>query len=137
MSGKVILIADDDPTDVLFLRRALTDCSNPCVVFDVADGQEAIDYLAGRGKYADRAAYPVPGQLFLDLKMPRVSGLEVLEWLRQQPHSAQLPVVIVSGSHLPDDVQRAKRLGADYLVKPLEYEELREMVCQYCRKGYA
>ena len=126
-----ILIADDDPTDVFFLRRALTECCEPCVVFDVGDGQEAIDYLAGHGKYADRSAHPFPRQLFLDLKMPRVTGLEVLEWLRRQSDTSQLGVVMTSGSQLPEDVERAERLGADYLVKPLEYEDLRKLVCQY------
>ena len=129
----IILIADDDESDVFFLREALKDACPGCTVFDVGDGQEATDYLTGKGKYADRQAHPVPTHIFLDIKMPRRTGLEVLRWLRTQRELGQIPVAMLSGSQLEADVRQARALGAEYLVKPVDYRTLREMIAAYFR----
>ena len=137
MSGEVILIADDDSADVYFLRQALKERFPDCAFFDVGDGEEAIDYLAGRGKYADRQAYPLPTQVFLDIKMPKRSGFEVLSWLRAQEGMGRLQVTVISGSSLPNDENKARSMGADFYVKPIDYEGLQRIILDYCRRhGY-
>ena len=125
------MIADDDASDVFFLREALKESCPSCRVFDVSDGQQAMDYLLGRNEFSDRARHPLPTDLFLDIKMPRRTGLEVLRWLRSQKDLGQIPVAILSGSKLDKDVNLALSLGAVYLVKPVDYGELRRMISDY------
>lgn len=135
MIDKVVLIADDDEGDVFFLIKALKEARPGIFVAAVADGQQAINYLAGHGKYADRTASPFPAHMFLDLKMPFVSGLEVLQWLRRQPQEiSQLPVTVLTGSALGSDIEKVRSLGADYMVKPVEYAALRDMVRQFAQR---
>lgn len=124
-----ILLVEDDSNDVLLIRRAFrkSDVVNPIQV--VGDGEEAIAYLSGRGPYADRERYPLPVLLLLDLKLPRKSGFEVLEWLRQQPGLKRLPVAVLTSSDETPDINRAYDLGANsYLVKPVRFEGLLRMV---------
>jgi CheY-like chemotaxis protein len=124
-----ILLAEDDENDRFFIRRALarSGLGNPLVA--VRDGVEAVDYLAGIGSYADRASHPLPSLLLLDLKMPRMSGFDVLVWLATRPDFDELPVVVLSSSTLDSDIKRARELGADdYQVKPQEFERLVEML---------
>ena len=124
-----ILLVEDDSNDVLLIQRAFrkSDVANPIQV--VGDGEEAIAYLSGRGPYADRERYPLPVLLLLDLKLPRKSGFEVLEWLRQQPGLKRLPVAVLTSSAETPDINRAYDLGANsYLVKPVRFEGLLRMV---------
>jgi CheY-like chemotaxis protein len=138
MSIRVILIADDDAADVYFLTRALQEILPCFLVRSVADGKQAIDYLAGNGDYSDRTASPFPAHMFLDLKMPLISGLEVLQWLRAQPPEiGQLPVTVLSGSELASDIERVKDLDADYIVKPIEYSALRALVTEFKKRFFA
>ena len=124
-----ILLAEDDPNDVLLLRRAFRGAGLPEPELVVSDGEEAIAYLEGTGSFADRERYPLPALLLLDLKLPRRSGLEVLEWVRRHAGLSRLPVVILTSSRQPADVDRAYDLRANsYLVKPASLEALREMV---------
>lgn len=133
MSAPVILICDDDDDDVFFLKKALLECNPGLRVLAVADGEEGIDYFCGRGKFADRAAYPLPDHAFLDIKMPRRSGIEVLRWLRGQPRIGQIPVTVLSGSAIPEDISSAHALAADYITKPVEYAVLLEVAERFCR----
>jgi DNA-binding response OmpR family regulator len=81
--------------------------------------------LLGEANYADRARFPVPALVLLDLKMPKVDGFDVLAWLRTRPELESLPVVVLSSSSREDDIQRARTLGAaDYRVKPADFDEL-------------
>jgi CheY-like chemotaxis protein len=124
-----ILLIEDDPNDVLFLKRALkkNEIHNP--VCALPDGDEAIDYLSGNGKYADRIAHPFPKVIILDLKMPRKSGLEVLEWLGEHPQYRVIPTIVLTSSKLNEDVVRAYGLGANsYMVKPSNFDDLRVMM---------
>ena len=100
------------------------------------DGEEVLKYLKGEGPYADRAKYPEPCVLLLDIKMPRLTGHQVLEWLRQQPEwRDKLPVVAISSSDLPIDVKPAFELGIrDYLVKPFRFDKLVELMCAFKRR---
>ncbi|MEO8429788.1 MAG: response regulator, partial [Verrucomicrobiota bacterium] len=122
-----ILQVEDDTNDVFFFQRAMkkVGVTNPIQV--ASDGQQAIDYLKGVGKYADRETYPLPCLVLLDLKLPYVMGLEVLRWIRQQPGAARV-VVVLSASGQETDVATAYYLGANgYLVKPPETSKLEDM----------
>jgi CheY-like chemotaxis protein len=125
----VLLLVEDDPDHVLLIQRALAKANlvNPMRI--VRDGEEAIAYLSGQGPYADRSRYPLPSLILLDLKLPRKSGLEVLEWIRSEPSVRNLPVVALTSSSEAADMQKAYALGVNsYLVKPLGFEDLLEMV---------
>ncbi len=114
-----ILQIEDDEHDVFFLKRAFQDAAITNPLHVVHDGQEAIDYLSGAGKFADRRRYPLPGLVLLDLKLPRRDGLEVLQWLKNDPCLACLPVIMFSSSAHPEDLDQAYRLGVNaFVVKP-------------------
>ena len=126
---KRVLIAEDDPSDVSLLQRAFNAAGVPASLHFVRDGQEAIDYLGGEANYADRTAYPLPDLMLLDLKMPRLNGFDVLQWLRQQPGLKRLLVTILTSSDQARDIDRAYDLGANsYLLKPHGSGELAELV---------
>jgi CheY-like chemotaxis protein len=126
MAGNgTVLLADDSEDDVLLMRCAFSRAGfdNPIAVAE--DGQELIDYLRGEGRYADRETFPIPILILLDVKLPRVDGLGVLRWLRQQPQFRELPVVTVSGSAEETLEPRARALGArSHLRKPVAFREL-------------
>jgi CheY-like chemotaxis protein len=120
-----ILFVDDDPNWVDLLRVAFDRAGIPNPVQGVPDGPEAISYLSGEGRYADRAAHPLPELVLLDLRLPGMRGFEVLQWIRRQPGLAELAVVVVTGMEAPGDAQRAQELGATgFLAKPFSLEEL-------------
>jgi len=126
---ETILVAEDDSADAFFLKRAFSKVGVPTSLHFVRDGQEVLDYLFGEGQFADRQAYPGPDLLLLDLKMPRVDGFQVLDWVRRQPRLKRLPVIIFSSSPLDKDINRAYDLGANsYLVKPHSTEDLVALV---------
>jgi CheY-like chemotaxis protein len=125
----VILLVEDDPNDIILIKRAFekANITNPLQV--VEDGEEAISYLAGKGRYGDRVKYPLPMLLLLDLKLPRKSGHEVLEWIRRQPILKRLTVVVLTSSQQDSDINKAYDFGANsYLVKPVTFDALVEMV---------
>ena len=127
-----ILLAEDDPNDVLLIQRAFAKAGLKDVLKIVRDGEQAIDYLSGRGVYADRERYPLPYLLLLDLKMPGTDGFEVLQWLRGEPELRRLLVVVLTSSNLQADVDRAYELGANsYLVKPVEFEEMVNLIQRF------
>jgi CheY-like chemotaxis protein len=129
-----ILVAEDDPTDAYFFERAFRRAGLPVALHFVSDGQEVRDYLQGAGYFADRARYPLPQVVLLDLHMPRMDGFEVLDWIRHQPQLAKLEVVIFSSSEAARDMNRAHRLGANfYMVKPHSMEELMALVGTFKR----
>jgi CheY-like chemotaxis protein len=125
---KAILHVDDDPNDVFLLEHAMhkAGIANPMHV--VTDGREAIDYLKGRGKFADRQRFPLPHLVLLDLKLPHVMGLDVLKWIRKESGLA-LVVVMLTASAEEADIATAYRLGVNaFLTKPSEANKLVEMM---------
>lgn len=123
-----IFQVEDEESDVFLMQRVFQKAgiTNPIRV--ATDGQMAIDYLSGKGDFADRDKNPLPSLVLLDLKLPRRSGLEVLEWIRKQPELKSLVVVIFSSSVQPADLKRAYELGANsYIQKPAELDRSLEI----------
>jgi len=127
-----ILLAEDDPNDTLLIKRAFQKAALGELLKTVTNGEQAISYLRGEGRYADRARYPMPFLLLLDLKMPGTNGFEVLQWIRSQSDLKRLLVVVLTSSNLQADVDRAYDLGANsYLVKPVEFNEMVNMIQRF------
>jgi CheY-like chemotaxis protein len=122
--NRTILIVEDEESDVLLMRLAMKKVGvvNPIQI--VSHGQEALEYLQGTGKFGSRVEFPMPSLVLLDLKLPGLSGLEVLEWLRRQPQFQSLIVIMLSSSKEPKDIQAAYRAGANaYVAKPPSVEK--------------
>ena len=130
MSGRsAILVAEDDVNDAFFLERALAQMGVQVPARFVKTGRETIDYLQGNPPFNQRTENPPPGLLVLDLKMPFVSGFEVLEWVRHDAQWHHMPVVVLSGSEAPEDIKRAYSLGANaYLSKPHRAADLCQLM---------
>ncbi|MGH7870639.1 MAG: response regulator [Candidatus Binatia bacterium] len=126
--NRTLLLVEDNEDDVFLMKRALRDAhvTNPLCV--VEDGQEAVDYLGGSGKFADRENYPLPAVVFLYLKLPYISGHDVLAWIRQQKPLESLVVIVLTSSNEASDLSRCYSLGANsYLVKPPTPEQLEDL----------
>jgi CheY-like chemotaxis protein len=124
-----VLHVDDDPNDSALLLNASRKAKVNFNIETIPDGEQAIAYLSGQGAYRDQAQHQIPSLILLDLKMPRATGFEILRWIRQHPELNQLPVIVLSGSELQEDIRRAYAEGANsYLVKPLGFEALVNMV---------
>jgi len=134
----VILVVEDREDDILLLRTALhkANLSNP--VHFVRDGEEAVAYLRGEGTYANRAEHPLPDLMLLDLKLPRMDGFEVLQWVRRQEGIRALPIVVLTSSERIQDVNRAYELGANsFFVKEIDFENfvvLNQLLNRYWMK---
>lgn len=129
MSSNTLLLVEDDSNDVILIRRAFKKAQFAIRIQMVHDGEQAINYLCGDDQYADRIAYPLPNLILLDLKLPRKSGFEVLQWVRQQPLLRRIPVIVLTSSKESPDINQAYDLGANsYLVKPVEFNSLVDLI---------
>src|SRR5688572_1167644 len=127
-TARAMLLVEDNEDDVFLMKRALDAAGIVNPLFIAEDGQEAIDYLSGEGKFQDRLAHPIPTLIFLDLKLPLIKGLEVLAWIRKQPLFESIVVIVLTSSNEPADLKRAYALGANsYVVKPPTATQLLEM----------
>jgi CheY-like chemotaxis protein len=124
-----ILIAEDNENDAIILERALRKAGFLNPFFVCRDGAEVLAYLRGEGEFNDRLKFPFPRVLITDLKMPRLSGLEVLKWLYEHPNCNLIPKIVLTASKHSSDIQEAYKLGANsYFVKPGSYEQLTRML---------
>ena len=124
---RTILLVEDEEGDVFFMRQAMQKAGVLDSLQVASDGRQAIDYLKGNGKFANREEFPLPCLVLLDLKLPRVMGLDVLKWIREQPEVATI-VVILTSSQEQADIATAYRLGANgYLVKPSDVSQLTDL----------
>lgn len=125
MSRPAVLLVEDDDSDVLFMRRAWQKAGYTVPLVAIGDGEKAVAYLSGNAPYSDRAQYPFPTLVLLDLKIPLLPGLDVLRWIRENPGLRNLRVAVLTSSEEPADVARARELGvSDYIVKPTGFAQL-------------
>jgi CheY-like chemotaxis protein len=131
MSGLVeVLLADDNPADAELIMLCLGEDIVGHIHL-VHDGEEALDFLLCRGSYAKRSLEAPPSLIVLDIKLPKVSGLEVLEQIKRDPRTRAIPAVLLTSSRLEEEVARAYQLGANsYVQKPVEFERFRQIVRQ-------
>ena len=124
-----ILLVEDDPRDADLTVRALRKHNLANKLHVVEDGAEALDFIYCRGKYAGRDVNSQPKVVFLDLKLPKVSGLEVLRQFKEDEKTRWIPVVIVTSSREDPDIKQAYALGANsYVVKPVDFEKFQEAI---------
>lgn len=127
-----VLIVENDPNDVLLIKRAFRRAELDIPIQVVKSGEEAIDYLSGAPPFDERQLFPLPVMLVVDLKMPRVSGFDVITWVRAQPKLKRLPIVVLTSSRDATDVERAYEAGASsYLVKPVAFDALQKMLTTF------
>lgn len=125
---RVILLAEDREDDIILITKAFQKAGLKYPLFVVRDGEETISYLEGMGKFANRAEYPLPDLLLLDIKMPGTDGFEVLRWIRSQPGFGNLRVLILTSSLDTQDVNKGYALGANsFMVKPFDFENTKEL----------
>jgi len=130
-SQQTVLYVEDSADDFTLLKLVSQKCGTPFALQHAEDGEKAVAYLSGAGAYADREEYPFPDLVLLDLKMPRLDGFEVLQWIRENPETRTLPVVVLAGSSFRADIRRALELGANsYASKPSRFEELQVLIDQ-------
>ena len=130
-ASPTVLYVEDNADDFLLLKLASRKCGTPFSLQHVDDGDKAIAYLSGTGAYADREEHPFPDLVLLDLRLPRLDGFEVLQWIRTNPATRTLPVVVLAGSAFRADIRRALELGANsYASKPARFNELEVLVDQ-------
>ncbi len=126
-----ILLVEDNPQDSELTIRALKRRNLANGLFLVEDGAEALDFMFGQGRFQDRNAAGHPKVVLLDLKLPKLNGLEVLKELKSDARTRHIPVVIVTSSHEDPDIRAAYELGASsYVVKPVEFEAFTEAMSQ-------
>lgn len=124
-----ILLVEDSADDVVFVSRAFAKSGLTTALQIVSDGRQAIDYLAGTAQFSARLEHPLPRLVLLDLKLPQVSGFEVLRWIRAQPELIGIIVVMLTSSDHPSDIRESYALGANsFLSKPSNPEDLTELI---------
>ena len=135
ITTQAILLVEDEENDVVFMEMAFEKAGLSSAFQVAGDGEEAIHYLSGQGEFADRTRFPLPALVFLDLKLPKVMGMDVLKWIRDQPVLNSVVVIMLTSSQLRSDIQQACALGANsYLVKPsnpLELDGIVDLVKRY------
>ena len=124
-----ILLVEDNPLDVELTLHALRENHLENRILVVRDGSEALDYIYCQGEFADRDANDVPSVILLDLKLPKVSGLEVLERLKSDPKTKNIPVVVLTSSDQDRDIEKCYEYGVNsYIVKPVDFEQFTEAI---------
>jgi two-component system response regulator len=129
MATKPILLVEDNPDDEELIRLALKDNQIANDVVVTRDGVEALDYLFATGRYAGRELTKPPALVLLDLKLPKVSGLDVLKRVREDPRTRMIPIVILTSSNEEQDIVASYQLGTNsYVRKPIDFHEFQKVV---------
>jgi CheY-like chemotaxis protein len=129
MSGSIILHVEDDADEAFIVRRALEKAEIGCAIHQVVDGEGAIDYLSGASPFDQRDRHPLPDVILLDLKLPGKDGFDVLMWARSQGSLQATPIIVLTSSDRPEDLQRANALGATaYLNKSVSCRNVIELL---------
>ena len=129
ISSASVLLVEDDPNDVILMERAFRKAGMLSDFQIARDGEQAVAYLSGKGEFSDRTRTPLPTLVLLDLKLPKLSGFEVLRWMRAQTGLRRLPVLVLTSSKEKHDITRAYELGANaYLLKPALFNDLVDLV---------
>lgn len=129
MKIKTILLVEDNPSDIDLTKRALANANIANELIVAEDGQEALDYLFGTGHYAGRDVAPSLAVILLDLKLPKVDGLDVLRRIRADERTKRLPVVILTSSQEEQDIAAGYDLGANsYIRKPVDFSQFAEAI---------
>jgi CheY-like chemotaxis protein len=126
---RTILLVEDETTDAMLLLRGFQKAEVLNPVVHLTNGDEALAYLAGIREYANRTQYPLPALILLDLKLPGMTGIQLLQWMRVQGEIRRIPVVVLTNDDNPDTIDAAYDLGANsYLVKPGNSADIGRMV---------
>ena len=126
-----ILLVEDDEAHAELTVRAIRKAGNANLVDVVYDGEEALDYLFNGGKYADMSKYPCPGLILLDIKLPGIDGIDVLQKIKQEPNLRKIPVIMLTTSEREEDIARSYDYHANsYLTKPVGFKEFEEKIRQ-------
>ena len=124
-----ILLVEDNPDHIMLIKNVLEENNLRNEIYVVTDGQEALDYMYHRGKYADESKAPRPGLILLDLKLPKVDGFEVLSQLKSDPELKSTPIIILTTSSQDEEIVRGYALGANsYVAKPVKFSEFAEKI---------
>jgi len=130
----IVLAVEDEPEDAAFLRQAFEKVRPDFFLRTATDGESAIAYLSGQAPYQDRARNPLPNVILLDLGLPRMSGLEVLRWIRSRSEFQETPVVILTSSTVPDDLRNAYAAGtSSFIPKPADGRGFAGLIEALCR----
>lgn len=126
-----ILVVEDDPAHAELTKRAIRKAGNANRIFVVADGENALDYLYNRGDYKDKTAFPTPGLILMDIKLPGIDGLDVLDKIKQDPILKRIPVIMLTTSEREEDILRSYDSHANsYLTKPVGFKAFEEKIRQ-------
>ena len=126
-----ILLVEDEEAHAQLTKRAIRKAGNANRIDVVCDGEEALDYLFNGGKYADKSKYPYPGLILLDIKLPGIDGIEVLQKIKQDPNLRKIPVIMLTTSEREEDIARSYDYHANsYLTKPVGFKEFEEKIRQ-------
>jgi CheY-like chemotaxis protein len=133
LKQKVVLMADDDLDDVILVRKALQECNCDVDFRSVEDGEEAIEYLTGEGRYKEPGSAPRPSLILLDVDMPRKDGLQTLQEIRNNPEIRTIPVVVLTTSRDRDLMLRIYKLGGSaFITKPTVYKDIIKALDRLC-----
>jgi len=126
-----ILLVEDEEAHAQLTKRAIRKAGNANRIDVAYDGEEALDYLFNNGKYADKSKYPYPGLILLDIKLPGIDGIEVLQKIKQDPNLKKIPVIMLTTSEREEDIARSYDYHANsYLTKPVGFKEFEEKIGQ-------
>lgn len=133
MAKEPVLLVEDDPSDARLIQRAFGKLDVTLAMIRLTNGDDVVSYLSGEAPYENRTTYPLPSVVLLDIKLPRRSGFEVLQWVRRQPTALnRLPVIMLTSSRHSVDINRAYDLGANsYLSKPETAAQLEQLATRF------